>query len=822
MPYLIRDIAQIIGEEAIIADPLIEIDNLLVDSRRLVFPATTLFFSLQTERRNGEIFIEELYKAGVRCFVVTYTFNTSPFPFANFLRVDSPLSALQKLAAYHRKQFSYPVIGITGSNGKTIVKEWLYQLLNNDYNIVRSPKSYNSQIGVPLSVWQMNASHTIGIFEAGISQPEEMDSLERIIQPTIGILTNVKSAHSAGFVTKEAKFKEKWKLFKNSAVITCNNQEPLVASVIKQQVSNTHFTWGDETADLYIKNIDKKATVTTICAIYKHHHQLSINIPFTDNASIENAITCWCLLLFLRVGNDAIAKRMQQLQPVEMRLQLKKADNNCSVINDSYSNDLSSLRIALDFLHQQSGNLSSSVILSDLGEVQSEDDQYQKVLQALLQNKVNKFIGIGSRLSSLRSNFLNAIPQAFFYNSVEDFIHQFPIIKFKDEVILIKGARTYEFEQINRLFEQKMHQTVLEVNLSAMAHNLKEYQRFLKPTTKVMAMVKAFSYGSGSVEVASVLQFHKVDYLAVAYADEGIDLRKAGIHMPIMVMNPETITFQSLIQYNLEPELYSFGILTAFNNYLENEGMMQFPVHIKIDTGMHRLGFEQNDFKRLSDFLKTNSRLVIKSVFSHLVASENSVHDGFTNHQAQLFQEACAMIEAAVGYTFLKHIANSAAIFRHTNYQFDMVRLGIGLYGVDSSASKKLNLVPVATLRSTIAQVRKVVKGETVGYSRRGIVQRDSLIATIRIGYADGFSRKLGNGTGKVYINGKFAPVIGSVCMDMTMIDVTDIEGVQEGDRVEIFGVNQPVEQIAEWCETIPYEVMTSVSQRVKREYYEE
>lgn len=821
MPYTVKDISGIISEDAVIADPLLVIDYLLIDSRRLVFPAATLFFALHSSRRNGETFIEELYKAGARSFVVTQSFDHSRFPGANFFFVPDPLRALQKLAAFHRVQFQIPVIGITGSNGKTIVKEWLYQLLNEDYNITRSPKSYNSQIGVPLSVWQLSQTDTLAIFEAGISEVGEMEFLEAIIQPTIGILTNVGAAHSAGFISKEQKVHEKLKLFKNAYTIVSNNQDPIINSVISSKDKEKLFIWGDGDADLKIVSVDKDHDESRITA--QHNDRIiSISIPFTDNASVENAITCWSLLLYLGIHDEVIAERMQQLESVEMRLQLKKGINNCSLINDSYSNDLSSLRMALDFLHQQAGNQSTTVILSDLGETSSSDEQYQKVLQALVEHKVDKFIGIGPRLLSLQSVFEKAIPQSFFYNSVEAFTNHFLNIRFRDEVILLKGARAFEFEQINLLFEQKVHQTVLEVNLSAMAHNLKEYQRYVRPETKVMAMVKAFSYGSGSAEVASVLQFHKVDYLAVAYADEGVELRKSGIQMPVMVMNPETITFQSLVEYNLEPEMYSFAILKAFNKYLQSEGLQRYPVHIKIDTGMHRLGFEAADLEEVAVFLKGNPRLAVKSVFSHLVASESAIHDDFTRHQVDLFAQACDKIKDATGYSFIRHISNSAAIFRHPQFQFEMVRLGIGLYGIDSSAQNVLALQPVATLRSTIAQIRKVKKGETVGYSRRGLVKRDSLIATIRIGYADGFNRKLGNGVGHVFVNGRLAPVIGSVCMDMTMIDITDIEGVSEGDVVEIFGANLPVEQVAEWCDTIPYEIMTSVSQRVKREYYEE
>ena len=821
MIYTIKDISEIISQDSILAQPSLVIDNLLIDSRRLLFPQGTLFFALQSVRRNGEDFIKDLYKAGVRSFVVSKAIDQSLYAEGNFLRVEDPLRALQKLAAYHRKQFHIPVIGITGSNGKTVVKEWLYQLLQTDYNIVRSPKSYNSQIGVPLSVWQINETHSLAIFEAGISQPDEMDFLESIIQPTIGVLTNVRAAHSAGFINKEQKIREKWKLFKNTSIIISTNQDPVITSVVEIKDKDRLFVWGKDDADLQIVNIEKKERESIITATYGNQ-AVSVSIPFTDNASVENAIACWAVLLFLGIDHTRIVQRMKQLQPVEMRLQLKKAINNCSLINDSYSNDLSSLRIALDFLHQQSGIQKTAVILSDLGETQSSNEQYKKVLQALVQHKVDTFIGIGPRLYGLQAGFKEVLPQSFFYPSVEEFIRVFTNTRFRDEVILLKGARSFEFEQINLLFEQKVHQTVLEVNLTAMAHNFKEYQQYLQPDTKLMAMVKAFSYGSGSAEVARVLQFYKVDYLAVAYADEGVELRKSGIHVPVMVMSPETITFQSLVEYNLEPEMYSFTILNDFNTYLENEGLQQFPVHIKIDTGMHRLGFEEADFNDLATFLKQHPRLAVKSVFSHLVASENAEHDDFTARQVQLFLLACDIIKNAVDYSFIRHICNSAAIFRHPQLQYEMVRLGIGLYGVDSIAESTLSLQPVATLRTTIAQLRKVKKGETVGYSRKGILTKDSIIATIRIGYADGFNRKLGNEAGCVFIKGKLARVVGNVCMDMTMIDITGIEGVVEGDTVEIFGAHLPVQQVAKWCKTIPYETMTSVSQRVKREYYEE
>jgi Alr-MurF fusion protein len=819
--YTINDIAEILSNESIINESSSVIEYLLTDSRRLIFPASTLFFALLTSRKDGAHFVDELYNAGVRSFVVPKSFNATDYSNANFILVDNTLKALQHLAAHHRRQFNMPVIGITGSNGKTIVKEWLYQLLQQDYKIARSPKSYNSQIGVALSVWQLSAEYNLAIFEAGISQKDEMEKLENIIQPTIGILTNIGEAHSSGFESKQEKLTEKWKLFDEAATVICNTDDELIKNIVHDHPVHQIFNWAYSASALQITSVDKGTNQTTIVAIYQNK-TISIAIPFTDNASIENAITCWCTMLLLGISTDVVKERMLTLQPVEMRLQLKKAINNCSVINDSYSNDVSSLEIALDFLQKQAGNQQATVILSDLGEAAASEEQYIKVANALAQHKVTKFIGIGSKLLAYQSYFAKLIQRCFFYASVDDFIHHFPFIGFRNELILLKGARVFEFEQIDLLFEQQVHQTVMEVNLSAMVHNLKEYQRYLNPSTKVMAMVKAFSYGSGTAEVASVLQFHKVDYLAVAYADEGVELRKAGITMPIMVMNPETITFQSLVEYNLEPELFSFAILQGFTNYLKQEGIQQFPVHIKIDTGMHRLGFEQDDLTELTRHLSQNKMLAIKSVFSHLVASEDPAHDAFTGEQVEKFLYACTAIKNAIHYSFITHISNSAAIFRHPHFQFDMVRLGIGLYGVDSAAEKQLQLLPVATLRSTIAQIRRVKKGESVGYNRKGVMQKDGKVATIRIGYADGYDRKLGNGVGKVWINGQLAPVIGNVCMDMTMLDITEIDKVAEGDQVEVFGEHIPIHQVAKWCETIPYEIMTSISQRVKRVYYEE
>jgi alanine racemase len=828
--YHIQNIGTIIQADApVVTDAVIE--HLLIDSRKIVFPQTSLFFAISGPRRDGHQFISEVYERGVRNFVVKKGCNTTSFPLANFLQVTDVLASLQQLAAYHRSCFAIPVIGITGSNGKTIVKEWLYQLLQQDHNIVRSPRSYNSQIGVPLSVWQMNEQHTLGIFEAGISTVGEMKNLAKIIQPTSGIFTNFADAHSEGFANDKQKAIEKSLLFADAGSIVFGREavQHSLSPDGKDRDLFGHvrdfFSWSrDEDATLKIIAEGKDANRSVITAEYKTE-AITITIPFTDRISIDNAVTCWCVLLQMNYEQSIIQQRMLLLEPVDMRMQLKKGINNCYLLNDSYSNDLSSLDLAIDHLQQQAGNQRTTLILSDiLQSGQYEEALYRDIAAQLAVRGIHRMIGIGPAISKYQYLFadIDEAMQLSFYHSTDDFLQQVSTHQFKDEYILLKGARVFEFEKISAWLEQKVHQTVMEINLSAMVHNLKQYQQQLRPSTKLMAMVKAFSYGSGSSEVARILQFHKVEYLAVAYADEGVELRKAGISLPVMVMNADEATFDAMVNYNLEPEIYSFPIYRSFHHYLSRQGILQYPVHVKFNTGMNRLGFEVMDCADLGNLIVTNQTMAVKTVFSHLVASESAEHDGFTQHQVLLFEEACMQMERILGYPFIKHIANSAAIFRKPEYQFDMVRLGIGLYGVDSADGNGLSLQTVATLRSTIAQIRKVKAGDTVGYGRRGQVHRDSLVATVRIGYADGYGREFGNGTGRMFLKQKLAPVIGNVCMDMTMIDVTDIPGAKEGDEVEIFGKNLRVQDIAEWAGTIAYEIMTGISQRVKRVYTEE
>ncbi len=827
----LKNIARIIG--AGIIEPDAGISQLLTDSRKIITPAETIFFALPGPRRDGHDFIPLLYEKGVRYFIVSKKIDKAHFPKAIFLQVANTLDALQMVAAVHRSHFHYPVIGITGSNGKTIVKEWLWQVLSPDYRIVRSPKSYNSQVGVPLSVWQMSDQHNLAIFEAGISEPGEMDKLQAIIQPTIGVITNIGEAHSRGFHNHQQKANEKLRLFQYSAVIIYGNDQPIVKQAIQKIQDNERdpknpqkfFSWGRGSENtLCITAIHKRNASTIIQARYKGE-SIETEIPFTDDASVENAVTCWCVCLYLGIQAQIIHQRMKELQPVNMRLEYKNGINNCSIINDSYSADLSSLKIALDFLFQQGSREKKTVILSDLFQSGLSDaDLYAQVASLLIGHHVDRVIGIGPAISKYLDLSLNKIENQFstlFFDSVEDFKKDFRQGSFKDETILVKGARIFEFEKIVRLLEKKVHQTVLEIDLKALAHNLNQFRQRLQPGTRIMAMVKAFAYGSGGVEIASVLQYHKVDYLCVAYADEGVTLRQAGIQLPIMVLNVEENSFDAIISQNLEPVIFSVPLLKSFNHYLDRQGLSDWPIHLEIETGMNRLGFNIDELQDLKIHLQ-QPFVKVKSIFSHLASSEDVKEDEFTAKQYALFKKAETVVSSFLRYTFLKHLSNTSAVIRHPELQLDMVRLGIGMYGVDPTNDPELQLETVATLRSTIAQIKKIKPGDTVSYNRKGTVDEESVIATVRIGYADGYPRRLGNGAGRMLVNGQLAPVIGTVCMDMTMINITHIEGVKEGDDVIIFGKALPVQQLAQWAQTIPYELMTGISERVQRVYYEE
>lgn len=800
------------------------IHTLLTDSRSVTNAENSIFIALKTQRNNGHKYLKDVYEKGVRNFIVSENIDDDLLPESNIILVKDTLAALQSLSTYHRSRFNIPIIGITGSNGKTIVKEWLYQLLHNDFNIIRSPKSYNSQIGVPLSVWQMNDKHTLGIFEAGLSQTGEMEKLQPIINPTIGIFTNIGHAHDENFSSRQQKATEKLKLFANADILiyAADNKE-IGKAIASSKLSENlvFFTWGQsENADIHITSIEKQLSKSTIKGIYKSKN-IEISIPFSDEASIENAMHCWATLLMLNYENSVIAEKMLGLQPLAMRLEIKQGINNCTIINDSYSNDIDSLAIALDFLNHQNQHGKRIVILSDILQSGINKEKLYAQVNTLLKNKnIDKIIGIGSEIEACASAF--SIPKTFF-GSTHAFLNHLNTKDFVNTTILLKGARIFGFELISEALQQKTHETVLEVNLNGLIHNLNYYRSQIPPHVKTMAMVKAFSYGSGSFEIANALQFHHVDYLTVAYADEGVELRKNGISLPIMVMNPEIDSIHAMITYNLEPEIYSFRVLDMFVRYLQElEIKNQVGIHIKIDTGMRRLGFDINQIDDLINHLKEAYEvLAVKSVFSHLATADDPSKDDFTHHQINLFKTASHKILNSFNYPILRHICNSAAINRFPEAAFDMVRLGIGLYGIAPVKEALHKLENVSTLRTTISQIKTIEKNESVGYGRMFRAKQTSQIAVVPIGYADGINRKLGNGIGKFMVKGNIVPTVGNVCMDMTMIDVTGI-GAQEGDEVLIFGKELPITQLSDAIGTIPYEILTGISQRVKRIYYQE
>lgn len=810
----VRDIIRAQGE--IIKEDTISV--LFTDSRRINNAAEGLFFAL-SGRRNGHEFIAEAYSAGVRNFVVKEGPEIK-LPDANFLIVIDVLTALQTLAAHHRSRFNLDVIGITGSNGKTIVKEWLYQLMSADKIIVRNPKSYNSQIGVPLSVWQINDRADLGIFEAGISLPGEMDILEAIIKPNVGVLTHLGSAHDEGFENDREKVLEKLKLFKHCTLLI-HNYDQLID--YKADIpATTKFTWSRtfNQADLYVfsETIIKKNYY--LRARYKGD-EIECLIPFLDQASVENAIVCWATLLAMGYTADEADTRLEHLNPVSMRLELKTGINDCSVIDDSYNSDLQSLEIALNFLNQQNQHNKKTLVLSDIFQSGLPDDVlYKQVAELIKSKKVDKFIGVGEALLAHQAYF--DLPETHFYADTTGLLNNLLTLGFKGETILIKGSRSFEFERVSRALVQKTHETVMEINLNAMLNNLNYYKAKLKPGVKLMAMVKAFSYGSGTFELANMLQYNKVDYLAVAYTDEGIALRQAGINMPIMVLNAEQSAFDKLIEFKLEPVLYSFGLFDDFIKYVQQHGVLSYPVHLKIDTGMHRLGFVPFDIDILCDLLEENKYLRIVSIFSHLAASEAAEHDDFTNEQIGRFEKATQQLEECLGYKVIKHLSNTSGITRWPNAQYDMVRLGIGLYGIDAAvAPTDTGLQPITSLKTSISQVKKIAAGETVGYGRKGVMTEDGSIATVRIGYADGYLRAFGNGVGNMLVKGVLVPTIGNVSMDMCTLNVTGVDA-KEGDDVIVFNEQHRIEELATQIGTIPYEILTNISQRVKRVYFYE
>ncbi len=797
------------------------INRLLIDSRNLAFPVESLFIAIRGDRHDGNTFIPDLYQKGVRCFIVSKIPNCL-CPEATFIVVSDTLVALQDLVAFHRSKFKYPVIGITGSNGKTVVKEWLFELLKEEKVIVRNPRSYNSQVGVPLSVWMMDETHELAIFEAGISKVNEMERLAKVIRPDIGIFTNVGPAHQENFGDTRQKVSEKLKLFEKSKTLIFCNDYPAISELVPafcEKNGINQFTWGkNEKSNLQIIKIDKGEKTTIVEGLFNGENQ-NVKLPFIDDASIENSVICWITLLSLGYNFTFISAQILNLAPVAMRLQMNEGLNNCTIINDTYNSDLASLRIALHLLAQQNQHPHRILILSDiLQSGYNEEILYSEVSDMVNSQKLDMVIGIGTAISRFSDKF--KINKKFYFSSAE-FIQNLASLKLNNSTILLKGARKFEFEKISKRLQQKAHETVLEVNLNAFVHNLNAYKSLLKPGAGVMAMVKAFSYGSGLFEIANLLQFEHVSYLTVAFADEGVELRQSGISMPILVMSPEPESFETMLEYNLEPELYNLRIMQLFLNEVKRLGKQNVNVHIKLDTGMKRLGFEESEIDLLLFKLKNNPWLKVKSVFTHLTSTDDVRDDHFTFKQVELFNSMVKQIETALGYNFLKHVLNSAGVERFPNYSFDLVRLGIGLYGFCTGNALKGKLMNVISLKTVISQIKSVPADETVGYNRKGVLQRDSLIATIPIGYADGLDRKLSNGLGVFKVNGFLTPTVGNVCMDMCMIDVTDANA-HEGDEVIIFESADDVMKQSEIIGTIPYEILTGISRRVKRIYYHE
>ena len=814
MTLSIRNIIPILKAKFIGKNEVAIIDSISIDSRSLQNSNSTLYFALLGPNHDGHHYVAELLEQGVTNFVVTYIPSNLQGK-ANFLVVENTLQALQTFAAAYRSDFDFPVIGITGSNGKTIIKEWLNFLLSPDYNIIRSPKSYNSQVGVPLSVLGINEKHNLGIFEAGISTTNEMENLQRIIKPTIGIFSNIGSAHDEGFHDAGEKIKEKLKLFSSVDVLIMNKNRTIEA-FLNPKIKT--FTWSSDIGKADVFVIAKESPDKTELKITYQKLCFTITIPFADQASIENALQCLMVMLYFNYDQDIIQQRMLQLFPVEMRLKVKNGSNNTTLIDDSYSSDFQSLKIALDFLESQKQFKKKTLILSDI--FQSglvTEELYSQVSHLIVSNKINRVIAIGKTISGYKSKFPNCLA----FESTEKFLAAIETIPFENETILIKGARHFSFEEIVAYLEEKTHETVLEINLNAISHNLNFYKSKLNPETKLMVMVKAFGYGNGGFEIAKLLSHHKVDYLGVAFADEGIALRTAGISLPIMVMNPESTSFSSIIQHQLEPEIYSIKGLTAFLKIAEQKKLKNFPIHIKLDTGMHRLGFEEENVPELISKLKENNTVEVKSILSHLAASDDMKHIDFTLSQIKLFEKLASAISKELNIKPILHTLNTSGISNFPQAQLDMVRLGIGLYGVSNDEDEQKLLENVGTLKSIISQIRTIQAGESVGYSRRFIADKPTKIATIPIGYADGISRHWGNGVGYVLIKNKKAPIVGSICMDMLMVDVSEID-CKEGSEVILFGENLSVSFIAKQLTTIPYEIMTSISQRVKRVFYRE
>ncbi|MDN3669229.1 bifunctional UDP-N-acetylmuramoyl-tripeptide:D-alanyl-D-alanine ligase/alanine racemase [Echinicola jeungdonensis] len=793
-----------------------EVQQIVTDSRKIVRGEETLFVALKGFKFDGADFIDGAYQEGVRNFILKEGNISSHIPQANVIQVPDPLAALQALAAWNRKQFTGPVVSITGSNGKTIIKEWLGQILSRKHNLAKSPKSYNSQVGVPLSLFGIEAFHQVAVIEAGISQPGEMEKLQKMIQPDIGIFTNLGTAHDEGFSSREEKLKEKAKLFGNCKFIIYRKDQEMVSQYLESNFPASQLiSWSDKPGADYTLSVKKEEGQSKITLFKPDLSIYTFHCRFEDEANLENLRHAIVAALTLGINMDEIQESIPQLKPIEMRLTLKPGINQCLLIDDTYNNDLAGLDIALEFLQNQRPKRRKILMLSDLLEAGESHKVYQRVSQLISHYQIDKIYGVGKDIVLLEKSFPE---KSLFFPNTKELLDHLDRENFQDDLILIKGARKFEFEQVVNRLQERIHGTVLEINLNALSHNFNFYKRRLKPSTKLMVMVKAFAYGGGATEITHHLEQLKADYLAVAYTDEGVALRNDGIQLPIMVLNPVPESFHNLLKYKLEPVVYSLSFFKQLGQFCKSfKGKVK--IHLDLDTGMHRLGFSQRDLEDLNRLIVEYPELEIASLYTHMAGADEAAHENFSMQQLELFKKMGDKIKSYLGYQPLMHALNSAGIIRYPDYQFDMVRLGIGLYGVEVNGLFEKALDPISCLKTTVSQIKKLKKGETVGYGRKGVMPEDGQIATIAIGYADGYDRRFSNGKGYVLIHGQKAPVIGNVCMDMTMVNATGID-VREGDEVIVYGQDISLKTLAQSIGTIPYELLTNISSRVKRVYY--
>lgn len=799
---------------------------LLTDSRALSNPENTMFFALVTPMDDGHRYIRQLYERGVRKFVVSRPADEESFPGAEFYHVSDTLQALQQLGAERREDSHIPVIAITGSRGKTMVKELLYSLLQPDYRIARSPRSYNSQIGVPLSLWDITPDSSLGIFEAGVSRTGEMDRLSRMIKPDIVVITNIYGDHDEGFPSREAKIAEKVRLIHGAQVVVYPADDDAVAHAVKSQAIGEQRLLGwsrkDRSADLFVST-ESRGGETRVTYMLHGRQPRRVTLPFTGSWQVENAITALAVMLLLDVPSQTLTQRMATLHPVGTRLQVSEGINRCLIVRDDYTCDFHSLLPALDFMaRRQTAGLKMTVVLSDIAhDGMSAQEAYGEIARLLRFRGVKRLLAGGPEISAHAHLFEGL--ECRFFPTVGDMYKAMTTSDFASELILIKGTPADVFDNFARQLEARTHETVLEVNLDALVHNYNFFRSHLKPSTGIVAMVKASGYGAGSYELAKSLQAHGAAYLAVAVLDEGVDLRQAGITMPIMVLNPKVLNYPQLFDNRLEPEVFDFDILAEIIDAAMKAGVKGYPVHLKLDTGMHRLGFREEDLDRVIEIIQNQDAIRVCSVFSHLATADCLDMDQYTEAQLQLFERCSKKIQAAFPYRVLRHILNTAGILRYPEYQYDLVRLGIGLYGIPVlNNGMEDGLRPVSTLRSVIIALKSYPAGTAIGYGRRGVLERDSLVATVPVGYADGVNRHMGGGRSSFMVNGTLCPTVGSICMDVCMVDVTDAQLPAIGDPVVIFGPENPVTTLAEQLDTIPYEILTSVSPRVRRLYYRE